>query len=265
MSVSLITRLTAHKPGLGPVADLESRLKKFLNMEQSTESLDGPEFSFINGSKRKADFLLGTRRFVTELKTICGNPTERLESHLKARFAQPDAPIVFGSACMEAILRGMNDAAAIRKMICDVSARAVRRHFRDANEQIGATKSRLSLDRGVGLLILANDLDKLNDVGTIAYATRMAFESTDQEPSNIDYVWITVESHLIDLENGGTGYPQLLISRSNANARDLHFLGSMIASWARYNSSEMASAARGGFWEAMRPVYKGDPPHLSLF
>jgi hypothetical protein len=76
-----------------PTARLETRMMQFLEREPSTESLDAPAFAQINGARLKADYLLGGRGLVAELKTLNGDPHDRLEQRLRDRFAQSDAPI----------------------------------------------------------------------------------------------------------------------------------------------------------------------------
>ena len=62
----------AHRPPAQPAAGLEDRVKRFLERDANTESLDAPAFDKINGSSAKADYLLGNRHFIAELKTLNG-------------------------------------------------------------------------------------------------------------------------------------------------------------------------------------------------
>jgi hypothetical protein len=158
-----------------PAGRLETRMIQFLEREPSTESLDSPAFARINGARSKADYLLGGRGFVAELKTINGDPHDRLEQRLRERFARPDAPIVFGSLGVAKAIEGLHDRAALSKMMVDVAARAVRRHLQKANEQIAAIKARLDLPGAGGLLILMNDAEPMIDVGAMGYPIAPVF------------------------------------------------------------------------------------------
>jgi hypothetical protein len=150
-----------------PNERLEARMMKFLEAETSTESLDGAAFAQMNGSDTKADYLLGQRRLVAELKTINGDPHGRLERRLKERFAKPDAPIVYGTVGLSKVIEGMDDRDELSKMLVDVVGRAVRRHLQKANEQIAAIKTRLNLPGAGGLLILMNDTEPMVDASAI--------------------------------------------------------------------------------------------------
>jgi hypothetical protein len=128
-----------------PAGSLEERMINFLEGDNSTESLDDGAFDQINGSETKADYLLGGRRMIAELKTLNASPLDRTEQRLKERFAAPDAPIVLGTVGVSQVIESLPDREAISKMMIDMAGRAVRRHLQKANEQIGAMKSRLKL------------------------------------------------------------------------------------------------------------------------
>lgn len=100
---------------------LEARVISFLEGEKSTESLDDAAFDQINGSETKADYVLGGRRIIAELKTLNSSPLDRTEQRLKERFAKPDAPIVFGTVGVTQILEGLPDREVISKMMIDMA------------------------------------------------------------------------------------------------------------------------------------------------
>lgn len=248
-----------------PAGDLEARMVAFLERERSTESLDGAAFDQINGSGAKADYLLGSRGIVAELKTLNASPLDRTEQRLKTRLAQPDAPIVFGTVGVSKIIEGLPDRDAIAKMMIDMAGRAVRRHLQKANDQIGAIKERIGLNNAGGLLILMNDTEPMIDASAIAYTLKNTFENAADPYPHITNVWASIESHKIIMPDKRTGYPQLHVFKAPKSQGELDYLGRMLGAWGHYNGSRTERLRHRGDWDAMRPIYDGPAPTLQPF
>lgn len=263
-SSELYIDLLAHvtKPSHEP---LESRLIRFLEDMPGTESLDDPAFSKINGAGEKADYLLSRRRLVAELKTINGDPTERIEQRLRTRLQQPDAPIVFGTLGVSKVVEGLHDRAAVDKMMIDMAGRAVRRHLQKANTQLGAIKERMSLPDAGGLLILMNDDEPMIDAAAIGYALKSALETAADAYEHVTNVWAIVESHRIAMPGGRTGYPHLHVFRSLSRQADLEIMAGMLEGWAETFGARMERIRHRGDWNAMAPIYDGETPTLAPF
>ena len=237
----------------------------FLESDNSTESLDGAAFDQINGSETKADYMLGGRRMIAELKTLNASPLDRTEQRLKERFAKPDAPIVFGTLGVSQVIDGMHDRKSISKMMIDMAGRAVRRHLQKANEQIVAIKARLKLPDAGGLLILMNEAEPMIDISSIAYTVKTAFETVDGAYPNITNVWAIVESHRITMPGGRTGLRHLHVFKSLERQAELDFIGRMLGAWGPSAGSGMERLDHRGDWNVMRPIYNGAPPTLEPF
>jgi len=262
---NLYIDLLAFEATTRPAERLEPRMMAFLEADPSTESLDGEAFAQVNGSETKADYLLGSRGLVAELKTINGDPQDRMEQRLKLRFAQPDAPIVFGTVGLSKVMEGLEDRDALSKMLVDVAGRAVRRHLQKANEQIGAIKKRLGLPDTGGLVILMNDAEPMIDIGAIGYAIKSAFETVEGGYPHITNVWVSVESHRIVLPRDRHGYPQLHVFKSLERQDELEFMARMLNGWGIANGSRLERIEHRGDWDVMQPVYHGDVPTLEPF
>jgi hypothetical protein len=252
-------------PKVNPTVRLEERMMKFLQDEPSTESLDDSAFSQVNGSGTKADYLLANRAFVAELKTINGDPKDRLEQRLKARFAQPGAPIVFGTMGMGAVLDGMPDKDDIQKVMHDLSARSVRRHLQKSNSQIGAIKERLDLGTAAGLAIIMNDSEPMIDAQNIGYSIKNAFETVGGAYPHISHIWVSIERHRIRLPDGTDGFPQMLITKSTESGARWDFLKRMFWAWAQFNGGTLQPMPHNGDWNSMRAIFADKPPALALF
>lgn len=259
--IDLLAFAARTKPG----DRLESRMTAFLESERSTEPLDGAAFARINGSQTKADYLLGARGMVAELKTINGDPHDRMEQRLKARFSQPGAPIVFGTFGISKVIESMPDRDSINKMLVDVAGRAVRRHLQKANEQIAAIKARLGLPSAGGLVILMNDAESMIDAGAIGYAIKSAFQTVEGGYPHITNVWASIESHRIRMADERTGYPQLHIFKSLERQAELDFMARMLGAWGPANGSRLERIEHRGDWDVMRPIYDGPTPTMAPF
>lgn len=244
---------------------LEVRVKRFLEVEPTTESLDAPEFDQINGAETKADYLLARRRFVAELKTLNGAPLGRVEQRMQRRFAQPDAPIVFGQMGMGAVLENLPDQTKILEVIQDLSGRNVRSNLKKSSEQIAAIKKRLSLPNAAGATILVNEFEEMIDAANIAYSIGKGFREHPESYAHIDYVWASIESVFVRMPDGRNGFPQVLISKIHQPpANEMGFLLRMIEAWARSNNALISPIDHHGNWDALQPIYKGAPPTMSL-
>lgn len=259
--IDLLAFAAAEKPSV----PLEARMMEFLEREPATESLDGAAFAQINGSQTKADYLLGGRRLIAELKTINADPQDRIEQGLKERFAQPDAPIVFGTLGISKVIEGLPDNQVLSKMMVDVAGRAVRRHLPKANDQIAAIKERLDLPDAGGLVILMNDAEPMIDASAIGYAIKSAFENVESGYPHITSVWVSVESHRIRMPGDRLGYPLLHVFKSLERQAELDFMARMLDAWARFNGSRIERLEHRGDWDVMRPVYDGPTPTLAPF
>ena len=248
-----------------PTKPLEDRIKQFLDSHTTSESLDGAAFAQLNGSHAKADYLLGERSFVAELKTINGNPKDRVQQRLKDRFAQPGSPVAYGQVGLSQILKGLPDQDEMLKTINDLSARSVRRHLQKSNEQIGVTKARLSLSNAAGLAIIMNDSEPIIDASNIGYTIKSAIEAVDSGYPHIAYIWINIECHRIKMMEGIQGFPQLLVWKSNERAAELQFLFEMLSAWAYFNGSRLYRLDHKSDWNSMRPIFYGGPPILQFY
>lgn len=231
----------------------------------STESLDEPSLARQLGPGEKADYLLNNRNIVAELKTINGDPKNRVEHRLQEWFSQPGAPIVMGRYGLAAIFRAMPDGHEMSKLVIDLSIRAVRRHLYKSNNQVLETKRRLGLSHASGLLVIMNESERMIDAASIGYGIRSAIESSEDRYEHLKYIWVSVESHKVRLPDGSLGYPQLFVSRSNETQPELTFFASMLEAWARFNGGELRHLPHGTTWDSLTPVFEGGPPTIGPF
>lgn len=248
-----------------PAERLEVRMKRFLEGIRGTESLDEGELAQMAGSERKADYLLGGRRIVAELKTLNGDPKDRIEQRLRERMAQPGAPLVFGRYGLSPVLNSLPDREHMLRVLNDLSGRAVRRHLQKSDEQIQNSMALVGKQSSAGLSIVMNDSEPMIDAANIGYAIKSAFENVASGYSNISFVWVSIECHRLNIPGAGQGYPQLLVTKSSAPSPELNFMGGLLNGWAQYNGSILHHLEHNGDWDTMLPIYEGGPPVLSLY
>lgn len=240
-------------------------MKAFLENESTTASLDAPELAQKFGIREKADYLLSNGRLIAELKTINGDPKERIERRLKARFAEPGSPIVLGRFGLTPALEGLDDRTQLEKAVHDLSARSVRRHLQKANDQVQATKEVLDRPDAAGVAVLMNGAEKMIDIANIGYSIKIAMEVVTGGYAHLSYVWVSVEAHRIRMPNGELGFPELLIAKSIENVPEINFFARMLAAWAAFNGGQLEQIEHGGSWDTMQAVYDDGPPVLSLY
>lgn len=249
-----------------PTRSLEDRVNTFLGKEPTNESLDSEEFSQANGSERKADWLLGSRRIVAEMKTLNGDPLERVERRMQSRFQQPGSPVVFGTMGLGPIIDSLDDHNEQLKIIHDLSARKVRSNLKTASDQIRSIKERFDLGTAAGLAIVLNQTEEMIDAANITYSVFKAFREHPESYAHIDYVWASIESVRIRLPDGSAGYPQLLISRSRTPPQGhIHYLARMVDAWALSNGATIQAVRHRADYNTMQPIYKNGPPVVNLF
>jgi len=240
-------------------------MKRFLEAERTTESLDDERFARLTGSNGRADYLVGSRRFVAELKTINGDPKDRVEQRLRERLALPGSPLAFGQVGVSQVLERLPDEQEVLKVMNDLSGRVVRRHLQKANEQIEATKSLLRLNDAAGLAIIMNDSERMIDAANIGYSIKSAMEAVAGSYLGISYVWASIECHRIRTPAGIDGFPQLLVTKSLGPSPELDFLARMLNAWAASLGSILHSVPHNGDWNTMLPIYDGGPPVLQPY
>ena len=78
--------------------DLERRFKAFMASLPDAENIGAIELPEQFRDAKRADYFLGDRRVVVELKNLVADPSEKIESVLETRRKDEDFPQFFGTA-----------------------------------------------------------------------------------------------------------------------------------------------------------------------
>uniref|UniRef100_A0A0N4ZZD3 NDK domain-containing protein n=1 Tax=Parastrongyloides trichosuri TaxID=131310 RepID=A0A0N4ZZD3_PARTI len=216
-----------------PASALEKRMHAFLKTGEGTESLDDKAFSTLHGTGQIADYLLWNRQFIAEMKAVNGYPAQRIERLIDDETRKEPRMFVFGG-------------------------RPIRKLLQQANPQITDTRTKLALPGAAGLAIIMIDKPQKIEAGVAAYAVREALRAAKPRLDEIDFVWVSIETHTVRLPDGRTGFPELGIWRANRRPDiDRAMIGQMFDAWAAFNGTEMEHLDHTSSWETLTPIGDG--------
>lgn len=247
------------------VGSLERRMKAFLETGEGTERLDDKKFSALHGVGQIADYLLWNRRFVAEMKSVNGYPSERISRLVNDELKKEPRMFVMGSVGIQRILSDRDNGDEVNRMMVNIGGRPIRRFLQQADPQIADTRSKLELAGAAGLAIILIDRPQKVEAGVAAYAVREALQASEPLLDQIDFVWVSIEAHTVRLPDGRLGYPEIGVWRANRRPEtDRAMMGQMFDAWATFNGVEMDHLDHTIGWETLRPLGDGWPLELKL-
>ncbi len=248
-----------------PASALEKRMHAFLKTGEGTESLDDKAFSTLHGTGQIADYLLWNRQFIAEMKAVNGYPVQRIERLIDDETRKEPRMFVFGEVGIQKILSSRSNGTEINRMMVNIGGRPIRKLLQQANPQITDTRTKLALPGAAGLAIIMIDKPQKIEAGVAAYAVREALRAAKPRLDEIDFVWVSIETHTVRLPDGRTGFPELGIWRANRRPDiDRAMIGQMFDAWAAFNGTEMEHLDHTSSWETLTPIGDGWPLKLDL-
>lgn len=235
---------------------LERRMNTFLRTGDSTEQLDSKQFSSLHGGGQIADYLLYGRRFIVEMKGVNGYPSARISRLINDELRREPRMFVFGGPMsVHRVLSERENGEEINRLMVNIGGRPVRKLLQQANPQISATRSKLQLSDAAGLAIILIDQPQMIEAGVAAYAVREALCAPEPQLDQIDFVWVSIESHTVRLPDGRLAHPELGIWRANRRPEtDRAMIGQMFDAWGRFNGTELEHLDHTQGWESLSPV-----------
>lgn len=248
-----------------PTRSLAHRMKTFLLTGEGTECLDHKQFSVHHKAGKIADYLLWNRQFIAELKQIEGYPAARMTKLMNEALRQEPRIFIFGTVNMQRVLADRENGAEINEMMMSIGGRPVRKMLQQADLQIKDTRLKLQLSNAAGLAVVLIDEPQKIDAAVAANAVRVALQANEPAIREIDYVWVSIETHQVALPDGRLGYPELCIWRANRRSvMERHMMGEMIEAWAQFNDVEIENLDHTAGWQTLTPVGSGWPLSLRL-
>lgn len=221
---------------------LEERFTSFIESLPNAENIDRLELPKDPSNTRKADFLLGNREVVVEMKLLKADPSHKVTETVEKHQDREDFPDFFGSVDVRKVLAHLSDGEDIyRRMVLSLT-RSVEGGLRSSEEQIAHTKAVLNLPDSVGLLVVLNEAIDILDPGLVIQRVEQHWRKTQQDGnvvSQVDFVWLVFESHLVTAVNGQSALPSMLISGDAADRFPWFtaFHHDLSARWAAFNNS----------------------------
>jgi len=247
------------------ILGLEKRMKSFLKTGDGSECLDTKAFSSFHKTGQIADYLLWNKKFIAEMKTVNGYPTERIERLIDEELRSEPRMVVFGEVGIQRILSTRDNGAEVNRLMVNIGGRPIRKLLKQANPQIADTRAKLGIPEAAGLAIVLIDKPQKVEAAIAAHAVREALRAGEPLLDQIDFVWISIEAHKIRLPDGRLGFPELGIWRANRRPDiDRAMMGQMFDAWAAFNGTEMEHLDHTSSWKTLTPIGDGWPLKLGL-
>lgn len=159
---------------------MEEKIKKYIRADPYAIDLDAT----YKGDERIADFLLGSSKYVLEIKTIKEETGKKhVQTAGRAIQDRPEVPFIYGGAPFEDIIANCADKDEIRARLVNKIGRKIEDYVRDAEEQILSTKQIYSLHDACGVLLVINQMDKAIDPSLIARRISQCFKRRSESGS----------------------------------------------------------------------------------
>lgn len=252
---------------------LEERFTAFIEGLPNAETIDKLQLPPDPSRRRKADFLLGKRKVIVELKTLTEDTSHKVDAVADKHRDREDFPLFYGKADVRKVLSHLPDGEDIyRRMVWSLT-RSVEDCVRSAEEQITHTRSVLALPQAAGLLVILNEDVRILDPGLVGHrvAQLMRRERTgNSDAEKVDFIWLLFESHALGTVNGIPAATSMLIRGDRAESMPWFaaFHKDMVARWAVANNGVTVDAGSPDpatlQFQAMEDLTKAAPTNLPL-
>ena len=216
-------------------ASLEQRFIRFLGGLEGAENLD----ILLSQDTERADFLLGHRQIILEIKSLETDPEYKVHDRLREHENRPEYPLFYWPAEVSEILAHLPDGDRISATMFNAVTNSIERGFKKADDQVAATRAELNLPNACGVLTLLNEsLGVLTPEAITAKVSQMFNKRGDGNfrYREIAFVWVISESHGMPLSNGLLGLPIIVIEGPCAEAypQASQLLDHLQQAWAEY-------------------------------
>ncbi|MDO9437623.1 hypothetical protein [Hydrogenophaga sp.] len=221
---------------------LEDRFTRFIEGLPNAENIDRLALPKDSSNTRKADFLLGNREVIVEMKHLTADPSHKVDATVEKHRDREDFPVFFGTVGVRKVLAHLSDGEDIYRRIVLSLTRSVEDGLRSAEKQIAHTKAVLNLPGSVGLLVVLNESIDILDPGLVGHRVAKHWRRLQQDgdgASQVAFVWLIFESHVLATVNGRPAVTSMLISGEAADRFPWFaaFHHDLSARWAACNNS----------------------------
>ncbi|MEQ1596177.1 MAG: hypothetical protein ABL985_13895 [Casimicrobium sp.] len=175
--------------------ELECRFKAFMASLPDAEEIDSIKLPERFRGARRADYFLGERKIVVELKSLEVDPSEKIESVLEARRKDEDFPQFFGESELGKVLAKLPDGDALRQRIHTRLTRSIEGAIRSAKEQIASTRKIFDCPDADGVVVLLNADVEVLDPKLVGRKCHELLRNIDNAQERINLIWYVQATH----------------------------------------------------------------------
>jgi hypothetical protein len=230
-----------NKPRWKPDTDLETRLYAFAEQHSRAEIIDRLSLTKEQMDAEKADLFFENRTFITEVKSLSTDTSQKVHAILAPYESTEDWPLFYGTRDIGDILPKLPNSDELRKKLYEAVSSAIPELVRKANRQIRSTRRTFDLPESKGLLIILNDAVAILNPQVIS--RRVGATLAKKTPRGelqfpeIAGVWILSEQHTVHVTPTLWGIPAVVFLAPNHEDDALtdEFLRRIQGFWATFN------------------------------
>ncbi len=221
-------------------AGLEARFGRFIESLPNAEVIDRLQWPSDPTRRRKADYLLGGRSIIVELKTLSDDVSHKVEAMADRHRERDDWPLFYGTADVRKVLAHLPDGEAIYTKLVNALGRSVESAVRSAEEQVTHTREVLGLPHAVGVLVILNEAVEILDPYVVGHRVAQLLRrprTGNSESEKLNFVWLIFESHAMGKVAGMPAMPSILIRGDGASRFPWFdaFYKDVVRRWAQWN------------------------------
>lgn len=220
---------------------LEARFGRFVESLPNAEVIDQLELPSDPTHRRKADYLLGGRSVIVELKTLSDDVSHKVEAMADRHRERDDWPLFYGTAEVRKVLAHLPDGEALYGKLVNALGRSVEDAVRSAEEQITHTREVLELPDAAGVLVILNEAVEILDPYVVGHRVGQLLRrprTGNSTSEKLNFVWLLFESHAMGKVAGMPAAPSFLIRGDGASRFPWFdaFHKDVVHRWAGWNS-----------------------------
>jgi len=189
---------------------------------------------------QRADYLWRNRSVVVEVKTLRGDPQEKIDRMVDELSEREDFPVFYGRAPADKVFGHLPDGQHLLGRLHEKVVRSVEAGFRDARRQIINTQKVLGLADALGVLVLLNaDIEALDPITVGQFVSKLMVHRQGAGHA-VDLVWLISEAHTVE-----HAQPCILIEHDSLARFEWAdaWVAPLNGRWARFNDSALISSA----------------------
>lgn len=179
---------------------LVDKFQLFVSQYSNGEEIDKLTMSQDQQAKKKADYFFYNRELVCEQKNLEQDMGEKIQAKVDELMTRRDAPLVYGTADIQDIIKTFPDAEKINRDFFEIATSSIKNIFQKANRQIRTTKKNFNLNDSKGILFVVNETAYYIEPHDIIHRVSRLFSQKEKNNfryDNIHALWLIQPSHIL--------------------------------------------------------------------